>query len=85
MAGATARKVVQINRIEIQGQGMKRNQNVITTKRNLVIHTLGQTEARKLNQTKLLNHPEEEETTAVIALEVVTEDRTMAWLQPIWH
>ena len=78
MAGAIAHKVVQINRIEIQGRGIKRNRNVITTRRNLVIHTLGQTGARNPNQRKPLNYQEEEETTVaivVIVQEAAIEDR----------
>ena len=88
MAGATARKVVQINRIEIQGQGIKRNRNVITTKRNLVIPTQDQIEAINQNQRKPLNHQEEEETTVGIVQEAVTEDSTVTRfgkLLVIWH
>ena len=78
MAGAIAHKVVQINRIEIQGRGIKRNRNVITTKRNLVIHTLGQTGARNPNQKKPLNLLEGKETIVaivVIVQEAAIEDR----------
>ncbi|MGB0474732.1 MAG: hypothetical protein ACPGK2_02720, partial [Candidatus Poseidoniaceae archaeon] len=71
--------------IVIQGQGIKRNRNVITTRRNLVTPTQGQIGARNQNQRKPLNHYEEEETTEAIALEAVTEDRIMAWPQTIWH
>ena len=79
MVGATARKVVQINRIVIQGQGIKRNRNVITTKRNLVIPTQDQIEGINQNQKKPLKYQEEEETTVAIVgivQEGVTEDST---------
>ena len=79
MASAIAHKVVQINRIVIQGQGIKRNRNVITTKRNLVIHTQDQIEGINQNQKKPLKYQEEEETTVAIVgivQEGVTEDST---------
>ena len=81
MVGATARKVVQINRIVIQGQGIKRNRNVITTKRNLVIPTQDQIEGINQNQEKPLKYQEEEETTVatvVIVQEAAIEDRITA-------
>ena len=81
MESVIALEGAQINRIEIQDQDIKRNRNVITTRRNLVIHTTGQTEARNPNQRKPLNLLEGKETivaTVVIVQEAVIEDRIMA-------
>ena len=75
MESVIALEGAQIALTETPGLEIKSDLIEITTRRNLVTHTLGQTGARNQNQRKPLNHHEEEETTVVIALEVVTEDR----------
>ena len=88
MESVIALEGAQIALTETPALEIKSDLIEITTRRNLVIHTLGQIGARNPNQRKPLNHHEEEETTVaivVIVQEAVTEDRIMAWLQPIWH
>ena len=85
MESVIALEGAQIALTEIPALEIKSDPIEITTRRNLVTHTQGQTEERNQNQRKPLNHHEGEETTEAIALEVATEDRAMAWPQPIWH
>ena len=78
MAGAIALEGTQIALTETPALEIKSDLIEITTRRNLVIHTLGQTGARNPNQRKPLNHQEEEETTVaivVIVQEAAIEDR----------
>ena len=85
MEGVIAQVGAQIALTEAPALEIKSDQIEITTRRNLVTPTQGQIGARNQNQRKPLNHHAEEETIVAIALEAVTEDRIMAWLQPIWH
>ncbi len=85
MESATALEGAQIALTETPALEIRSDPIEITTRRNLVTPTQGQIGARNQNQRKQLNHHAEEETTVAIALEAVTEDRIMAWLQPIWH
>ena len=78
MESVIALEGAQIALTEIPALEIKSDLIEITTRRNLVIHTLGQTEARSPNQRKPHNHQEEEETTAapvVIVQEAVIEDK----------
>ena len=85
MESVIALEGAQIALTETPALEIKSDPIEITTKRNLVTHTQGQIGVRNQNQRKPLNHHAEEETTVAIAQEAVTEDRIMAWLQPIWH
>ena len=85
MESVIALEGAQIALTETPALEIKSDLIEITTRRNLVTHTQDQIGARNQNQRKPLNHHEEEETTVAIAPEAVTEDRIMAWLQPIWH
>ena len=85
MESATALGGAQIALTETPALEIKSDLIEITTRRNPATHTQGQTGVRNQNLRKPLNHHAEEETTVAIALEAVTEDRIMAWLQPIWH
>ena len=81
MESVIALEGAQIALTETPALEIKSDPIEITTRRNLVIHTLGQTEARNPNQKKPLNHQEEEETivaTAVIVQEAAIEDRITA-------
>ena len=85
MENAIVLEGAQIALTETPALEIKSDPIEITTRRNLVTHIQGQIEERNQNQRKPLNHHEGEETTEAIALEVVAEDRAMAWPQPIWH
>ena len=78
MESVIALEGAQIALTETPALEIKSDLIEITTRRNLVIHTIGQTEARNPNQRKPLNLLEGKETivaTVVIVQEAVIEDR----------
>ena len=75
MESATALEDAQIALTETPALEIKSDLIEITTRRNLVTPTQGQTGVRNQNLRKPLNHHAGEETTVAIALEAVTEDR----------
>ena len=83
MENVIVQEVAQTALTETPALEIKSGPTEITTRRNPVTHTQGQIGARNQTQKKPLNLLVEEETTAAIALEAVTSDRTPARLQPI--
>tara|TARA_B100000925_G_scaffold236029_1_gene184704 strand:+ start:196 stop:477 length:282 start_codon:yes stop_codon:yes gene_type:complete len=86
MESVIAPEVAQIALTENLALKIKNDPIVITTRKSPVTPIQGRIGARNQNRGIPLKQLEEEETTVAIALEAVTEDRTMIVLpQIIWH